>query len=216
MAARKHPTWVLHFTPVEHLTTMMKHGLLSDTAAHESGLLTAEVGNLQIKDRRRQQAVRLPPGGAVADYVPFYFAPRSPMMYAISCGNVPTYTSGTEGLVYLVSTLERLHELDCRPMLTDRNAALSYTDYRAFDPADPVDDGFIDWPLMSERYWRNTPEDPQRVERRMAEALVHKRVPWDAIMQIGTQNESVATEVRADLVAAGLRVPVNVRPTWYF
>lgn len=216
MTVRRRPTPVAHFTPVEHVASVIEHGLLSDTVAHETGLLTTEVGNPRIKDQRRQQAVPLLPGGAVADYVPFYFAPRSPMMYAISRGNVPTYTAGTKRLVYLLSTLERLHELGYKPLLTDRNAALSYTAYRAFDPADSIDDGFIDWDLMINDYWNNTPDEPQRVERRMAEALVHKEVAWQAITQIGTHSEVVAGEVRAILAAARSRIPVDVRPKWYF
>jgi len=38
----------------------------------------------------------------VADYVPFYYAPRSPMMSAISNGKVSVYTSNQD-LIYLVS-----------------------------------------------------------------------------------------------------------------
>lgn len=150
--------------------------MVSDAAAHESGLLTTEVGQLNIKDRRRQQSVPVPPGGTVSDYVPFYFASRSPMMSSIARGNVPSYQGGTARLIYLLTTLDHLTDLGHQVVLTDRNAAMKVAAYRAFDPADPVDDGFVDWPLMKERYWANTPEDPQRRERRMAEALVHKRV----------------------------------------
>lgn len=216
MTARKRPTLVFHFTHVDHLPTVITHGLLSDSAAQARGVLTTEVGNHAIKDQRRQRAVSLPPAGAVADYVPFYFAPRSPMMFSISQGNVSTYQGGTARLVYLVSTLEHLHQLGHGPVLTDRNAALHYAEYRAFDPADPVGDDFIDWTLMLNKYWNNTADEPQRRERRMAEALVHKRVTWDAITMIGTQSDIVATEVRATIGAAGLRIPVDVRPDWYF
>lgn len=216
MIARKQPTPVVHFTHVDHLATVIEHGLLSDTAAQTAGVLSTEVGNLGIKDQRRRCPVPLPPGGAVADYVPFYFAPRSPMMFAISRGNVPSYQGGTARLVYLVSTLERLHELGHRPVLTDRNAALNYAEYRVFDPADPIDDEFIDWGLMTQQYWNNTPDEPMRVERRMAEALVYKRVTWGAITEIGTQSAIVATEVRAILATARSSVLVNVRPSWYY
>lgn len=216
MTARRRPTYVLHFTHVDHLRTVIEHGLLSDSAAHEAGVLTAEVGNLGIKDQRRRRAVPCSPGGGVADYVPFYFAPRSPMMSSIAHGNVPSYRGGTARLIYLVSSLERLHELRHQVVLTDRNAALGYAEYRVFDPIDLIDDGFIDWPLMAEKYWGNTSDDPQRRERRMAEALVYERVRWDAITSIGVQSEVLAREVRETLVVHRTSVQVDVRPDWYF
>jgi len=48
--------------------------------------------------------VPLAPYGCVADYVPFYFAPRSPMLYKLHKGGVPNYTGGQDPLVYLVSS----------------------------------------------------------------------------------------------------------------
>ena len=88
---RPTPTPVMHFTRVEHVVDMIEHGLLSDNEAQAEGLLQVEVGNTGIKDRRTRRVVTIPPGGTVADYVPFYYAPRSPMMFSIHCGNVPTY-----------------------------------------------------------------------------------------------------------------------------
>lgn len=79
-----------------------------------------------------------------------------------------------------------------------------------------VDDDFIDWDLMGQRYWNNTPSEPQRKERRMAEALVHAKMEWEAVIGIGVQNDLVAAEVRAILGAAGLSTPVYTRPTWYY
>jgi hypothetical protein len=37
---------------------------------------------------------------------------------------------------------------------------------------------------MKERIWRNTPEDPDRVRRRMAEFLVHETIPLQLIGQV--------------------------------
>lgn len=216
MTARGVPTFVTHFTHVEHLPTLIKHGLLSDTKAQGNGLLAVEVGNVGIKDQRRQRGVPVPPGGMVSDYVPFYFAPRSPMMYSLSRGNVPTYQGGTARLIYLVSSLEALHGQGHDVILTDRNAALGYAGYRVFDPSDLVDDGFIDWDLMSVRQWSNTSSEPQRVERRMAECLVFGAVPWSAVLQIVVQNKTVEAEVRAALGGAGVALPVDVVSDWYF
>lgn len=216
MGERKQPTVVYHFTHVNHLPTVVEHGLLSDSAAHDRSLLINEVGNLGIKEQRRRCLVPVRPGGVVSDYVPFYFAPRSPMMFAIAHGNVPSYQEGTARLIYLVTTLERLEAAGCQPVLTDRNAALSYAEYRVFDPEDPIDDGFIDWELMRATYWANTEAEPERRERRMAEALAHEGVPWNAIGAVRVQNEVVADEVRGVLQDAGSTIPVDVRAPWYF
>ncbi|QYG12081.1 DUF4433 domain-containing protein [Microbacterium sp. PAMC22086] len=216
MVERKQPTIVYHFTHVDHLSTIVEHGLLSDASAAAGSLLTTEVGNRGIKDQRRRCAVPVPPGGFVADYVPFYFAPRSPMMFAIASGNVPSYLGGTARLIYFVTTLERLEAAGCQPVLTDRNAALNYAEYRVFDLGDPIDDGFVDWDLMRARYWANTDAEPERRERRMAEALAYDRVPWEAIGAVRTQNETVADEVREVLAGFGSTVPVDVRAPWYF
>ncbi|MEI6622203.1 MAG: DarT ssDNA thymidine ADP-ribosyltransferase family protein [Actinomycetes bacterium] len=69
---------VMHFTHVDHLRTIAARGLLADELAQAEGLLSVDVGNREIKSRRRRRQVRVQPGGVVADYVPFYFAPRSP------------------------------------------------------------------------------------------------------------------------------------------
>src|SRR5450631_276070 len=105
--SRPVPTTVLHFTHVNHLASIVEHGLAADSVAQAASLLEVEVGNVGIKQARHDRAVPIAPFGVVADYVPFYFAPQSPMMSAIKHGNVPTYAGGCDDLVYLVTTAER-------------------------------------------------------------------------------------------------------------
>lgn len=216
MTPRPRPTRVAHFTHVNHLASIIRFGILADRAAQDERLLTSEVGNLEIKGHRRRREVPLEPGGRVGDYVPFYFAPRSPMMYVIHKGNVPTYQEGTSKLIYLVSSLERLRELDHDVLISDRNAVLRYAEFRRFEPLDKLDDGHIDWELMRARDWANTPDDPDRRERRMAEALVHGRVRWEAVTKIVVRSNDIADEVELGLTEAEASLPVDVRPDWYF
>jgi hypothetical protein len=207
------PTLVLHFTHLDHLPSIVRGGLLADTQAQASGQLTVEVGNHGIKEARRRRAVTVAPYGVVADYVPFYFAPRSPMMFAIDRGNVPTYQGGCKDLIYLVSTVQRLGEEDFPIVLTDRNASLAVTTFSA-DVAKLSE--LVDWPLMKERYWANTLDDPDRMERRMAECLVHRTVPWSAIVEIGVFDRTRADRVTDTLHRLGARTRVVVRRNWYF
>jgi hypothetical protein len=212
MTGRKQPTVVMHFTHIDHLATVVQHGLLSDTEAQATGLLSTEVGNREIKERRRRREVPIEPGGVVADYAPFYFRAPSPMMSAIAHGRVDEYQAGTGRLVYLVSTLERLVADDLRPIITDRNAALEVAAFRSVDLADPLDDGFIEWEIIRARYWGDYPDGK---ERRMAECLVHGRVPWPSFLGIVTRNDIVAQEVQAILAEHGANLQVKVIPDWY-
>lgn len=204
---------MLHFTHVAHLADVVVHGLLSDTVAQARGLLTNEIGNREIKERRRRRPVPVDPGGVVADYVPFYFAPRSPMMYSIYRGNVPEYAEGTGPLVYLVSTVERLIEVGCAVVTTDRNAVLGYTEFR--EGLDGLD-AAVDWPLMGATMWNDTIDEPDRMERRMAECLVHEVVPWEAFTEIHVRSPDRRGEVQAVLGRGVAPGPVHVTPDWYF
>ncbi|WP_347667742.1 DUF4433 domain-containing protein [Micromonospora sp. B11E3] len=167
----------MHFTHIDNVPIILAAGrLLADTTVGDR--LVTNVGALDIKASRRARRVTCPPGGVVADYVPFYFASRSPMMYRIACehrdGKVGCYAGGDDPLVYLVSSVERVHTAGVSWVASDGNCAASLT---RFSPI--LDDlaDLVDWPLLDERIWKNTPEDPDRVRRRMAEFLVHLEFP---------------------------------------
>ncbi len=205
------PTRLYHFTHISHLTTIATDGLLCDTSA--AGVLATEIGNRDIKGQRRRRPVSVGPGGMVADYVPFYFAARSPMLSAIAHGRVAEYADGQDPIVYLVTTVERLIDLGLSLIFTDRNAALAFA--RMTDDLDDLE-GLIDWELMEATWWKNTAEDPDRRERRMAECLVHQRVPWEAVIGVATRTDERRDEVQALLAGLGVSAVVRSRPNWYF
>ncbi len=211
---RPQPALVYHFTRLEHLAGIVTHGLLSDNHAQAAGLLSVEIGNTGIKEDRRRRVVPISPGGHVADYVPFYFATRSPMLYAIERGNVPTYQGGSDRIIYLVSSLERLVERELSVLLTDRNAVLGYTEF--INLAHGVEDDFIDWQLMRATYWFDTAAQPDRRERRMAECLVHERVPWDAFLGVAAKTQLVADEATNIMRGLAQSSQARVRRNWYF
>lgn len=210
------PAGLYHFTHVDNLPGVAREGLVSDALAHTAGRLRTEIGNQGIKVSRKRRAVDKGPGGIVADYVPFYFAPRSPMLYAIRSGNVPTYTGGQQGLVYLCTTLERIEESALQWVASDRNAVLSLARFTD-DLHDLWDDAHIPWPLMLEKYWNATEAEPDRKERRQAELLVHQAVPWKAIMFIGARDQADLSRVHEVLgTLDGPQPRSDVRRDWYF
>lgn len=204
---------LFHITHLSNLASIAQHGLWCDSEMEASASAPREIGNLEIKEQRRRRPVPIPPGGSVDEYVPFYFAARSPMLYSIHKGGVTSYQGGQKKIVYLVSSVDTIIEHGLRFVFTDRNAALGHARY-GDDPADLAD--YVDWDLMKARMWNNTSSEPDRMERRMAELLVHGRVPWTAITSVATKTGKRSRRARAALTTVGATTPVSVQGDWYF
>jgi hypothetical protein len=210
--ASGHP--VMHFTHVSNLPGILDAGCLqADSVVDRRAALRVEAADLGIKAGRKQIPILVPPYGRVADYVPFYLAPRSPMLFKLARGGVPTYTEGQDPLIYLVSTAEALSAAGLRCLFSDGNCAAAVT--QVFNDLSLLDSA-VDWEVMRAQMWKNTAEDPDRMRRRMAEFLVHTRVPVDHLAGIAVRTESMMGQVNETLTAHGVALPVRVRPSWYY
>lgn len=203
--------WLYHFTHTDNLPGIISDGLIAD--GRRPAMVT-ECAEPAIKQRRREIVVPIDPGGMVADYVPFYFAPRSPMLYRIHRGGVESYQRGQHELIYLLTKPSEIDSLNLPWVATDRNAALEPGRFAASITAL---EEHIDWAVMRAQLWKNTVDDGSRMQRRMAEFLVYQRVPWNAITYIATCSTAVATDVKTTLTSMEAHSPgMLVRPKWYF
>lgn len=208
------PTRLYHFTHVDHLASIMRDGLVCDSAAHAPGRLTTEVGNTSVKELRRRQPVGAGPGGYVADYAPFYFTARNLMLYQIHTGKVPTYQGGQDGLVFLCTTLERVIQSGHAWVASNRNAATSIA---VFTSDLAALDAHVDWPLATNSTFNRTDDDPERPQRHQAELLVHGRLPWADVLFVGARDRSVLRRVESVVTTLeGHQPGRDVRPDWYF
>ena len=203
------PVEIHHFTHLRNLPGIIAGGLRSDAACRAEGLTQVDVGSSAIRQRRLSLPVDCGPGGCVGDYVPFYFAPRSPMMYTLGRNNYE-YQQGFDDVVYLTTTLNDLIATGIGWVASDRNAALnlaSFTDdYSSLD-------GHVRWDVMRMTYWSDVPAG---ADLRMAELLAHDRVPWAVIRRVATRGSSARDKVREVLGGVAHQPPVDVRPGWYF
>jgi hypothetical protein len=62
------------------------------------------IGNAEIIARRQRRAVPIEPGGNLADYIPFYFTPYSPMLLNIKTGFGGIQQRSNHDIVILVSS----------------------------------------------------------------------------------------------------------------
>lgn len=201
---------IYHFTDIGNLEGILRDGELR---CHRMAATAVDVGDASIKSRRTVIPVPCGPRGMVCDYAPFYYAPRSPMLFSIKSGNVPDVSPDQRRLVYLVSSTEAAYEAGLACVFTDGNAAKAFTEFH--DHGANLAE-VVDWPLMRARYWFNTFEDPDRRRRRMAEFLVQGALPLELVTELAVCDEGVASHVAALLRDAGVTISVAIRRDWYF
>ncbi|MGL4745892.1 MAG: type II toxin-antitoxin system toxin DNA ADP-ribosyl transferase DarT [Dermatophilaceae bacterium] len=195
--------------------SVVEHGLLAGSVCAGQGISGVALGYTSVKRQRAAQVVPCGSGGVVADYVPFYFAPRSPMLNTISRGNVSVEASDQDQIIYLVSSTQQFATLGVPVVTTDRNAALEHATF-CDDDAALDDPGHVDWDLMQARIWNNDAEHTDRRERRMAECLVHQRVAWEAFVGVAARSAGAEATVNGTVATLGRSIRTRVLPDWYF
>lgn len=207
---------IYHITHVDNLLRIVSDGgLVSDREMIERGGPAQTIGMSQIKKRRVERLeVSCHPGTKVGDYVPFFFCPRSVMLYVIFCANHPQleYRGGQEPIVHLEADLKRV--IDWAEG-SDQRWAFSGSNAGAWDTEFWCSRGHLgelDWSAISARNFRQ----PEVQERKQAEFLIHERFPFDLVERIGVQSRAVEERALQAIVRSADQPLVQVLRQWYF
>lgn len=218
------PTAIFHITAIDNLPAIAGSGqLLSKNLLAAQQIVSASIAYEQIQQRRSSTVVSIPPGGNLHDYVPFHFAPRSPMLNTINRGNVPGCEYRQDDIVHLVSTAQAVATFPLPFVFTDYHAVMQMAAFYG----DLQDLGAIDWPLFFEaplsggycKYWHNPSSVVRyatRMETRQAEFLVRDVVPLALIPQIGVRSQAMAQRVQAALKNSLWQPNIQINPGWYY
>lgn len=200
--------WIVwHFTHVDNLPGILEEGrLLPDSQVKP----VTEVANPEVKERRRHKVVDPRPDyptSMVSEHVPFYIAAKSPMLYVV-CTN-----HGSGPLVHLGVLLGDIIDAGHTWCASDGNAAAGFTQFSC-------EIGqlgqFVDFDLLCQRDWYNTPEDPDRKSRRSAEILIHGSVPIELISYISCSKKETLSQVQTHFQdVSGIR-DYKVRSKLYY
>jgi hypothetical protein len=206
MAFRAAEVLIYHITDVENLPSILKDGGLHSDAFMAQGN-PAVIGYSHIKQRRLTE-IRVPccNNRFVGEFVPFYFCPRSPMLYTINQGATGRPPGCQATIVHLVSNVGAAIRLGQAWAISDGNAGAFHT---FFDADLGALDG-LDWPAIRARDWRG------RTHEKSAEFLVEDFFPWSCVQQIGCHNSTVAQQVKALIQGHSHQPSVDVQPLWYY
>lgn len=206
---------LFHITHVDNLPSIVgAGGLYSDAAMIARSAGVAAIGMSSIKQRRLALPVRCHPGDHVGECVPFYFCPRSIMLFLIHRANHPDlgYRGGQEPIVHLELDLHAVltwaDASQRRWSFTLSNAGAAYAEFRS--RVEQLAD--LNWTAI-----RSTDfSSPTVKEGKQAEFLVKDFVPWELVVRIGVHSPEIAARVAAAISATQHQPRVEVLPGWYY
>lgn len=169
-----------------------------------------QIGRGEIITRRTVKRVDEPPGGVLADYVPFYFTPRTPMLLNIKFGKLGLPQWPMNDIVILVASL-REQSSRRRFVISDRNAASATADFSS----DLESLSLLPWALWRSSDFKRDDAQPDKIERYMAEALIHGSLPAAELKAIACYSRTRTAEVARWVAEAGLVVRVTQQSGWY-
>ncbi|MBN8574770.1 MAG: DUF4433 domain-containing protein [Candidatus Kapaibacterium sp.] len=204
-------TQLFRITHINNLPFILENGLYCPNATIQDPHFTA-IGFPSLIEYRRDRVVPIAPYGTLADYVPFYFWYRSPMLYVIYKGNDPEIIQTPQNeIVYIISSFESLQENNCRFIFTDRHAKLEYAQF--FD--NPSHKSELSWDIIKNDTWGRQ-YGADRKEKKQAECLVYQHVPIGSIIGIAVLNESSQVIAQNSVADANRTIPVKVKENFYF
>lgn len=213
MTIPAHPK-IYHIVHVDRLASIIaSNGLLCDAEIVRHQPPGTTIGMGTIKQRRLNELFLSSHFGLnVGDCVPFYFCPRSVMLYMLYQGNHPelSYRGGQAPIVHLEAdlhdTVAWANSQGVRWAFTSTNAGTRYFD----DYSDLKYLGKLDWSAIQAREWRSCKEGKQ------AEFLVEQRFPWELVTRIGVMTTQTHSLAGAAIAASSHKPRVELMPSWYY
>ncbi|MFN7849333.1 MAG: DUF4433 domain-containing protein [Burkholderiales bacterium] len=205
---------IYHIVHVDRLPSIVATGgLLSDAMVQAQGLGGTMIGMNHIKQRRLTELqLASHPGLFVGACVPFYFCPRSVMLFLIHRRNAElAYQGGQASIIHLQADLGAVvawaNAQPARWAFTLSNAGSYFFE----DRNDLARLGEINWPAVQATDWRGGLK-----EGKQAEFLLEQWFPWHLIERIGVHSATVYGQVVNALPAHGHRPTVEVLTDWYY
>lgn len=207
---------IYHITHIDNLDNILRDEVLwSDAKRLELGLECEIVGMSEIKRRRLEEhEVKCHSGTMVGEYVPFYFCPRSIMLYILHKGNHPgiDYREGQGPIIHLQADLKAAvkwaTDNRIRWAFSDINAATYVAQF--YDDLSQLND-VINWSAVEAADWR----DAAIQEYKQAEFLTYESFPLGLVEKIGVCNNSIRDQV-IDKLGDTASLEVSIEKEWYY
>ncbi|MBV1928600.1 MAG: DUF4433 domain-containing protein [Gammaproteobacteria bacterium] len=203
-----------HIIHVDRLASIISAGgLMCDARIATQGAMGTTIGMSSIKQRRLQElTLTTQPGLYVGQCVPFYFCPRSIMLYIIYQANHSDldYKGGQDPIVHLQADLNTVvawaNQQQRRWAFTLSNAGSYFFE----DRNNLANLQELNWQAIQTNQWQSSKDGKQ------AEFLVEQNFPWHLIEVIGVRSQALYQQAVNALQTTPHRPAVTLKPEWYY
>ncbi len=208
------PIKIYHIVHMDRLASIINDGyLLSDAIISQRTNNGSMIGLNNIKNRRLTKTLSSYPDLYVGQCVPFYFCPRSVMLYLIHRKNPELmYQGGQEPIIhfqadfYQVVTWANAQNPPIRWAFTSSNAGSYY--FEDFNSLDDLQE--INWDAVQADNWQGKKEGKQ------AEFLLERQFPWHLIETIGVHSKHPYDHVVNAIQKAIHKPRIEIIRGWYY
>ncbi len=205
---------IYHIVHVDRLASIVADGFLwSDGVMVQRQGVGTTIGMSNIKARRLNQLnLSCHPNLRVGHCTPFYFCPRSVMLYLIYRRNEElTYKGGQEPIVHLEADL---HATIAWAQQNARRWAFTLSNAGAYyfeDRSDVASLGEINWDAVQAHQWAGS-----RKEGKQAEFLIEHAFPWHLVERIGTYSQAYVQPISNAMRGSAHRPLIEIKRDWYY
>lgn len=203
---------ILHF---DRLRSVVQQGLLCDAEISTRANQGSIIGMSNIKQRRLEElTLSSYPDLFVGQCVPFYFCPRSVMLYLIDRTSPElSYTGGQRPIIHLQSdlyeTVRWADEHDRRWAFTLSNAGSNYFE----DRCDLIHLNEVNWSAVQSTQWGGSGGIK---EAKQAEFLLERDFPWSLVEKIGVYSDTEHQQVADILRGLNHGLNIEIQKGWYY
>ena len=204
---------IYYIVHLDRLKSIVNNGyILCNREVEKQGLEGIEIGMSEIKQRRMNELKLSSHNIYVGDCVPFYFCPRSVMLYLLHKSNHQDmdYKEGQEPIVHLEADLYKVVKWgdvnNRRWAFTSSSAATRFFE----DYTDLGELHQVNWNAVQADDWRECRDEKQ------AEFLIEHSLPCELIKRIGVQSEKTKKLVFEAVSNSNWLLSIEIIEGWYY
>lgn len=208
--AEKKLQYAFRLVHIDNIPHILEHGLVRSDSPNANPNYVP-IGDKLVIEKRRNRLLEISSWKKIGDFIPFYFGPRSPMLYVIQHGYNGVKRIEAEKIVYCVIRLDDIIRDGIECYFTDGHVLNGLTQVFQGSLLNRVDE-FVQYNEVFAYRWDDD-ENLDLKRRKEAELLLKNDLPLQYIKGFVVYN----LEAKQLLLSMGVdEKKVVVKPNYYF